>query len=128
MRAGRRADIDDVHVRRLDHLAPIGHRALDAICRCRALHPVAVTPADQTKPRTHRQLADVRGERVAVAVRLAHHPVADDPDADLASRGAGAGTHPGTATDARTCVPVESAAAASSATVRAATASAPSAP
>src|SRR5581483_2824978 len=105
---------------RLDHLPPVGHRALDPVQSRRALDGGRVTPADEAEPRSHRQLANVRGERVAVAVRLAHHAVADDPDADLAGRGPAAVAHPPTATRAATCVPLDSDAAASSAALSAA--------
>src|SRR5581483_11407183 len=113
---------------RLDHLPPVGHRALDPVQSRRALDGGRVTPADEAEPRSHRQLANVRGERVAVAVRLAHHPVADDPDPHLAGRGPPAEAHPLTARGPRTWVPPDSAAAAISAALSAAKASAPSAP
>ncbi len=128
MGARRRAHVDDVHVAGLDHLAPVRHGALDPVQRGRALDRGTITPADQTEPWPHGQLADVWGERVAVAVGLAHQSVADDPDADLGRGGPAAGAHRGTATRARTCEPPASAAAASSAALSAAKASAPSAP
>ena len=67
----------------------------------------------------------MRRQRVAVAVRLPHHPVADDPDPDLGPRHrrAGVTAPPAPAVQRRPATRV-----ASSATVRAATASAPCAP
>src|SRR5439155_23787103 len=94
MRARGRADVDDVDIRPLDDLAPVGRPLLDAVPPGGLRDRPFVASADDEQPRRTGQVAHARCDCVPVRVRPAHQPVADDPDADF-----GLGAHPRATTE-----------------------------
>ena len=85
----RRADVDDVDIRPRHDLAPVRRPLFDSVPAGGTRDSPFVASAHDEQPRRAGKLAHARRDRVAVRMRPAHQPVADDSDADL-----GLGAHP----------------------------------
>ncbi len=83
VRAGWRADVHDGDVVAGDDVAPVGGVLGHPVGHRGGRHGRLVPAGDHADHGRDRQPAQHRRDPVGVAVRLAHHPVADDPDAQF---------------------------------------------
>ena len=83
----RCANIDDVYLRIINHVLPIGGERFPAELRRRALYGSAISATDHFQSHIRRQIEEVRNLAPRVRVRLAHKIVADQADIERAFRG-----------------------------------------